>query len=105
MKLNLKQLFNPFERVAGYRSLLWGIAGMIIATLLSIMADIHYHGLLHFGPAPNPAWWCFAIEHLVVWIIPAVLFYILGLIFYKYRISPVYVFGTTAFSQFTFIII
>lgn len=60
MKLNLKQLFNPFERVAGYRSLLWGIAGMIIATLLSIMADIHYHGLLHFGPAPNPAWWCFA---------------------------------------------
>ncbi|MFR1237006.1 MAG: YIP1 family protein [Barnesiella sp.] len=104
MKLNMKQLFNPFERVAGYRSLLWGIAGMIIATLFSVMADIHYHGLLHFGPAPNPVWWCFAIEHLVVWIVPAVLFYIFGLIFSKSRIRPVDVLGTTAFAQLPFIL-
>ena len=97
-------LLNPFERTAGYAALVWGFIGIIIATLLSYLTGWHYHGLLHFGWAPNPAWWCFAVEHLVVWLIPAILFYIGGLLVSRSRIRLVDVLGTVAFAQIPFII-
>ena len=79
-KQHLYGLINPFERIAGLEALLWGLAGMGVSTALSYYSGWHYHGLLHFGPAPNPAWWCYAVEHLAVWLIPAVMFYLGGLL-------------------------
>ena len=55
-KQHLYGLINPFERIAGLEALLWGLAGMVVSTALSFYSGWHYHGLLHFGPAPNPAW-------------------------------------------------
>lgn len=54
-KQHLYGLINPFERIAGWEALLWGLAGMVVSTALSYYSGWHYHGLLHFGPAPNPA--------------------------------------------------
>lgn len=97
-------LINPFERIAGFQALSWGLLGMVISTVICYQSGWHYHGLLHFGPAPNPAWWCFAVEHLVVWIVPAVLFYLGGLILSRSRIRFVDVVGTVAFAQLPFIL-
>lgn len=92
-------LFNPFERIAGWQALSWGLAGLLISTALGYITNYHYHGLLHYGPAPNPAWWCFAAERIIVWLIPTLIFYIGGLILSKSKIRPVDVFGTVLFSQ------
>lgn len=51
-KQHLYGLINPFERIAGLKALLWGLAGMVVSTALSFYSGWHYHGLLHFGPAP-----------------------------------------------------
>ena len=88
-KQHLYGLINPFERIAGLEALLWGLAGMVVSTALSFYSGWHYHGLLHFGPAPNPAWWCYAVEHLVVWLIPDVMFYLGGLLLSRSRIRMV----------------
>ena len=69
---------NPFIQIAGARALAWGALGLLVSTVICYYAGYHYHGLLHFGPAPNPAWWCYAAEHLIVWLIPALLFYLGG---------------------------
>ena len=103
-KQDLYVLLNPFERIAGLKALAFGVVGMMVSTLLSYYSGWHYHGLLHFGPAPNPAWWCFAVEHLVVWLVPAILFYIGGLLLSRSRIRPVDVVGTVAFAQIPLII-
>lgn len=104
MKISWKNfLIDPFERIAGFQALGYGIAGIVIATLLSWLSGYHYHGLLHFGPAPNPAGWCFAVEHLVVWLVPSLLFYIEGLFLSGSRIRIADVFGTVAFAQLPFI--
>lgn len=97
-------LINPFERIAGFQALTWGLLGMVVSTVICYQSGWHYHGLLHFGPAPNPAWWCFAVEHLVVWIVPAMLFYLGGLILSRSRIRFVDVVGTVAFAQLPFIL-
>ena len=59
---------NPFIQIAGARALAWGALGLLVSTVICYYAGYHYHGLLHFGPAPNPAWWCYAAEHLIVWL-------------------------------------
>lgn len=67
-------MINPFERIAGWEALLWGLAGMVVSTTLSYYSGWHYHGLLHFGPGSDPAWWYYAVEHFAVWMIPALCF-------------------------------
>ena len=103
-KQHLYGLINPFERIAGLEALLWGLAGMGVSTALSYYSGWHYHGLLHFGPAPNPAWWCYAVEHLAVWLIPAVMFYLGGLLLSRSRIRMVDVLGTVVFAQLPLIV-
>lgn len=94
---------NPFQKIAGFSALAWGFAGLIAATALSVVTGYHYHGLLHYGAAPNPAWWCYAAEHLIVWLVPALLFYGSALVFSKSRIRIIDVFGTMLFAQIPFV--
>ena len=94
MKNKVKLIVNPFIRIAGGQALIWGFLGLIVSTLLCWISGYHYHGLLHFGPAPNPAWWCYLAEHLIVWLIPALLFYLGGLFLSHSRIRVIDVLGT-----------
>ena len=87
-KQHLYGLINPFERIAGLEALLWGLAGMVVSTALSFYSGWHYHGLLHFGPAP----------------IPAVMFYLGGLLLSRSRIRMVDVLGTVVFAQLPLIV-
>jgi hypothetical protein len=98
-KYGVRFFINPFERIAGGKALAWGMAGMVISTILSYWSEYHYHGLLHYGPASNSAWWCYAAEHLIIWLVPALLFYLGGLLFSRSQIRPVDVLGTTLFAQ------
>lgn len=95
----IERIINPFIRIAGIQALALGALGLVVSTMLSWLSGYHYHGLLHFGPAPNPAWWCYLAEHLIVWLIPAALFYIGGIIFSHSKIRIIDVFGTVLFAQ------
>ena len=99
MKNKVKLIVNPFIRIAGGQALTRGFLGLIVSTLLCWISGYHYHGLLHFGPAPNPAWWCYLAEHLIVWLIPALLFYLGGLFLSHSRIRVIDVLGTVLFAQ------
>ena len=99
MKNKVKLIVNPFIRIAGGQALIWGFLGLIVSTLLCWISGYHYHGLLHFGPAPNPAWWCYLAEHLIVCLIPALLFYLGGLFLSHSRIRVIDGLGTVLFAQ------
>lgn len=95
-------LANPFYTIAGWKALAWGLLGMAVATAGSMAAHLHYHGLMHYGSAPNDSWWCYTAEHLVVWLVPAAIFYVAGLLLSSSRIRLIDVLGTTAFAQIPF---
>ncbi len=97
--INWGSLINPFQRIAGGKALLIGFAGLVISTILAYFIQYHYHGLLHFGPAPNNKFWCFAVEHIIVWLIPALLFYIGSLVLSKSKTRIIDILGTVAFAQ------
>lgn len=95
---------NPFRKIAGWKSLLIGLLALAVTIPIAYIGRTHFHGLLHFGSASNDALWVFAAEHVVVWLIPALLFWIGGLILSKSKIRPVDVFGTVAFAQSPFLL-
>ena len=105
MKTLFEFLKNPFYRVAGYTSLVWGVVGIVVSTAIAFLGDIHFHGLLHYGGAPNGAWWCFVVEHLVVWLVPSVLIYFSALFCSRSHVRPVDVLGTVAFAQLPFVLL
>ncbi|AHF11776.1 hypothetical protein BARVI_01730 [Barnesiella viscericola DSM 18177] len=105
MKTLFEFLKNPFYRVAGYTSLAWGVGGIVVATAIAFVGGVHFHGLLHYGGAPNGAWWCFVVEHLVVWLVPAVVIYIAALFCSRSHVRPVDVLGTVAFAQLPFVVL
>ena len=95
----IEQIVNPFIRIAGMKALGWGVLGLAVSTWICWISGYHYHGLLHFGPAPNPAWWCYLAEHLIVWLIPALLFFLGGVFLSHSHILIVDVLGTVLFAQ------
>lgn len=105
MKKVLNFIKNPFYRVAGYTALVWGVAGIIVSTAIACGGGIHFHGLLHYGGASNEAWWCFVVEHLVVWLVPSVLIYLSSLFAGRSHVRPVDVLGTVAFAQLPFVLL
>lgn len=105
MKTLFEFLKNPFYRVAGYTSLAWGVGGIVVATAIAFVGGVHFHGLLHYGGAPNGAWWCFVVEHLVVWLVPSVLIYLSALFCSRSHVRPVDVLGTVAFAQLPFVLL
>ena len=105
MKDSWKFISNPFYKVAGYKADGWGILGIVITTVIAYGADVHFHGLLHYGGAPHSEWWCFVVEHLVIWLIPSLLVYILSLFCSRSHVRPIDVLGTVAFSQLPFVLL
>lgn len=103
-KNDLTFLINPFIKIAGYQALGWGVSGLCVSTLLSYLTGYHYHGLLHYGPAPNNAFWCYAVEHIVIWLVPALLFYIGSILLSRSHIRLVDMLGTIVFAQLPLII-
>ena len=93
-----KNFISPFTKIAGTKALLWGLAGLTVSAVASYFSGWHANGLMHFGGAPRDAWWLPALEYLIIWLIPAIIFYGLGVVLSRSRIRPVDVLGTTAFA-------
>jgi hypothetical protein len=99
MKAFSRFMLRPFEKIAGGRALLFGLIGIAISVALNYHSGEHYHGLLHYGPAPVSALWVYVAECLIVWLVPALLFYLCGVLLSKSRIRIIDALGTVAFAQ------
>lgn len=98
-----KILQNPFIRIAGAPALFIGLGGILMCSLSFWLTDFHFQGLLHLGAAPVKSFILTLCTHLVIWSIPALLFYFSGLFLSHSKIRIIDVLGTTAFAQIPFI--
>ncbi len=104
MKNVLSFFLKPFEKIAGIQALIWGLLGLIVSVFISYYSGFHYNGLLQYGPASNNALWVYVAEHFIVWLVPAIIFCIGGIVSSKSQIRFVDVFGTVIFAQLPFIL-
>ena len=93
-----KTFFSPSLRIAGGRALLWGVAGLAVCALCAVFNGVHPNGLLNFGPSVATAVWLPFVEYLIIWLVPAAVFYGLGASLSSSRVRAIDVFGTAAFA-------
>lgn len=99
VKNKVELIMNLFIRIAGGQVSVWGFLGLTVSALLCWTLGRHYRGLPHFGLASNPARWYYLAEHLIVWLIPALLFYLGGFFPSHSRIRMIDVLGIVLFAQ------
>lgn len=94
-----QQLFNPFLRVAGFRSLGLGIMAMMLTGFVAFYSKCHFDGVLdaHVGAATS-LWLC-AAEPLIDWLCITLCLYLGGIIFSKSAVRFVDVAGTMALAR------
>ena len=98
-------LYNPFNRIAGFNSLIVGLIGFIIVTFLAFETGTHFIGLLSFDFAKDSDYWFFFTEHFSNWLLTSTFMYISGLILSKSKIRIIDVLGTTLLSRIPLIIV
>ncbi len=93
-----KTFFSPSLKIAGGRALFIGIAGLAVCIAAATLSGWHPNGLLQFGPGPHGDFGIAVLEYLIIWLVPAAIFYGLGAALSTSRIRVVDVLGTTAFA-------
>jgi hypothetical protein len=97
-------LFNPFNQIAGFKSLNFGLIGLLIVTYLAFITGTHFNGLLNINFAKDSDYWVFITESITNWLLISAFIYISGLILSKSKIRVIDILGTTLLSRIPLII-
>ena len=92
-------LFNPFIRIAGLRSLVIGLAGIVAAGVVAAGAGMHFDGLLDVHAGNEVALWVPVVEGLVNWAVFTLLLLLVALLFSKSAVRLVDIAGTQALAR------
>jgi hypothetical protein len=97
-------LYNPFNQIAGFLSLIIGLFGLLIVTWLAFITGTHFNGLVNVTFAKDSEYWVFLTENISNWFFISSFMYISGLILSKSKIRAIDVWGTTLLSRIPLII-
>lgn len=94
----MMNLFNPFRYLAGTKSLILGLIFIVSTVFLLYSGGLIQDSYLHIAPTEATIWGILLMQ-LLWWIVPALLYYVGGLLLSRSHIRTVDVLGTTAFAQ------
>ncbi len=93
-------LFNPFKYIAGGKSLLLGIAGMLITSIACYFGAIHLDGIIDMHKSATINFSALLIEPALDWLSFAVTLYIFGRMLSVSSVRFIDVAGTTALARY-----
>lgn len=96
--MKIKFLLNPFEKIAGFSSLLWGFLAMIAAGIIGFTSHTHFDGVLNVHSGYIAPLWFHMIEPFLNWIFISLWFLVWGFILSKSKIRTIDIIGTQAFA-------
>ncbi len=96
----MDRLFNPFRYIAGTKSLVLGIIFIISEFALLYCGGYVIDGYVHISDRPaGMDLWQASVIQILMWLVPALMLYLCGLVMSHSRIRIVDILGTTAFAQ------
>jgi len=97
-------LYNPFTKIAGFKSFIIGLTGLLITSYLAFLTGTHFNGLLNIDFAKDADYWVFLTENLSNWLLMSIFMYASGLMLSKSKIRIVDILGTTLLSRIPLVI-
>lgn len=103
-------VINPFQRIAGGYSLLAGIITIIILSILGVIANVYFPGVLsclNASAVKNPNievnFFGLLYQNCVSWFVLSTLFILMSFLFKQKRLRIIDFFGTTALARFPYL--
>ncbi|MDA3892252.1 MAG: hypothetical protein PF517_11370 [Salinivirgaceae bacterium] len=93
-----KLLLNPFEKIAGIQSLIFGIMAMLTAGIIGYFSNTHFDGVLNVHSGYVAPLVLHIIEPFTDWLFISLWFLIFGIIFSSSKVRAIDIFGTQAFA-------
>ena len=97
-------LINPYYRIAGFKSLLVGFIGLLLLSFASFESGTHFYGLSNIDFAKDSRFVFYIFEHLISWIVFAVLAFFFGLSLSKSHVRAIDFLGTSLLARVPLII-
>lgn len=99
-------LYNPFTKIAGFKSFIIGLIGLLITTYLAFKTGTHFKTGTYFNFrdlfgidfAKDSDYWVFFMESFSNWLFISTFLYVSGLILSKSKIRVIDILGTTLLS-------
>jgi hypothetical protein len=100
----IQWLFNPFRFIAGFQSLLIGLAIILISGFVGSFSNTHFDGVLDVHTGAAAPMWFFLAEGLIDWISMALPLFVFGLIVSRSSFRMIDVLGTQALARWPYLI-
>lgn len=96
--MNIKIFINPFEKIAGLKSLLWGLLAILFASVVGYFSNTHFDGILNVHSGLKSSWLAHFSEPIISWLCISVWFYFWSIILSPSKIRAIDIFGTQAYA-------
>ena len=100
----MSKLFNPFQYIAGLKSMLAGIVVLLLTAITGYFSHTHFPDILSVKLCPEFPLWYFVIQVFTNWLVISVLLYLAALIFSPSSVRAVDIFGTQALARFPYLL-
>ena len=100
----MSKLFNPFQYIAGLKSLLAGVVVLLLTAITGYFSHTHFPDILSVKLCPAFPLWYFVIQVFTNWLVISVLLYLVALIFSPSSVRVVDIFGTQALARFPYLL-
>ncbi len=97
--MNPKYLYNPFNYIAGAKSLFIGIVILGVATFAGTFTNLHFDGVMDIHTGYKAPMWFYFAEVFASWLIVSALLYLSALIISKSKVRIIDVFGTQILAK------
>lgn len=99
----IKKLINPFNNIAGGKSLIIGLIGMIATCVAAYYTKIIFYNTISTTYGQS-SFLFLGIQALINWLSISILLYMAALLFSKSSIRLIDIFGTQAFARLPFLL-
>lgn len=96
--MSIKEIFNPYEKIAGAKSLFLGLAAVLVAGTIGYFSKTHFDGILNIHSGMQSAWYVHIAEPLLSVAVIALWFWLFAAIFGKQNVRAIDVVGTQFFA-------
>lgn len=100
----MTKLFNPFQYIAGLRSLLAGIIVLFLTAVAGYFSHTHFPDIISIKLCPGFPFWYFVVQVFTNWLVISVLLYVTALIFSPSSVRAIDIFGTQALARFPYLL-
>ena len=100
----MKQFFNPFLKIAGWKALSYGLGAMLVTSLLMSIFNIHLDGILNVHINADVSLALALMENLINWLTLVLIFGLAALILNGRAFRFLDLLGIMAFSRIPFLV-